>query len=99
MCFFVCLHYIVEADRSYTVFHIEGGKTVLVSKALIEYEELLRGTTFLRVHKSFLINLLHVREYQRGEGGSVIMSNKAEIEISRRKKEAFLDEVRRVFKY
>ncbi len=88
-----------EADRSYTLFHIEGGKTVLVSKALIEYEELLRGTTFLRVHKSFLINLLHVREYQRGEGGSVIMSNKAEIEISRRKKEAFLDEIRRVFKY
>lgn len=88
-----------EAERSYTIFHLEGGKNIVVSKALIEYEALLRDTTFLRVHKSFLINLLHVREYQRGEGGSVIMSNKAEIEISRRKKEAFLKEVKRVFKY
>ena len=88
-----------EAERSYTIFHLEAGKNIVVSKALIEYEALLKGTTFFRVHKSFLINLLHVREYQRGEGGSVIMSNKAEIEISRRKKEAFLEEVRRVFKY
>lgn len=88
-----------EAERSYTVFHLEGGKNIVVSKALIEYEALLKDTTFFRVHKSFLINLLHVREYQRGEGGSVIMSNKAEIEISRRKKEVFLEEVKRVFKY
>lgn len=88
-----------EAERSYTIFHLEGGKNLLVSKALIEYEVLLKDTTFFRVHKSFLINLLHVREYQRGEGGMVIMSDKAEIEISRRKKEAFLDQVKRVFKY
>jgi len=88
-----------EAERSYTIFHLEGGKNLLVSKALIEYEVLLKDTTFFRVHKSFLINLLHVREYQRGEGGMVIMSDRAEIEISRRKKEAFLDQVKRVFKY
>jgi two-component system LytT family response regulator len=87
-----------EAERSYTVFHLEDGKTMLVSKALADYETVLRDTTFLRVHKSFLINLLHVREYQRGEGGSVIMSNKAEIEISRRKKEGFLNEIKRIFK-
>lgn len=88
-----------EAERSYTIFHLEGGKTLLVSKPLIDYELLLKDTTFFRVHKSFLINLLHVREYQRGEGGIVIMTNKAEIEISRRKKEAFLDQVKRVFKH
>jgi|SRR6218665_764415 len=88
-----------EAERSYTIFHLEGGKNLLVSKALIEYEVLLKDTTFFRVHKSFLINLLHVREYQRGEGGMVIMSDKAGLEISRRKKEAFLDQVKRVFKY
>ncbi|HYC29477.1 MAG TPA: LytTR family DNA-binding domain-containing protein [Chitinophagaceae bacterium] len=88
-----------EAERSYTVFHLEGGKSVMVSKPLLEYDQVLKDTSFLRIHKSFLINLHHVKEYQRGEGGTVIMSNNAEIEVSRRKKEHFLVKVKEVFRY
>ena len=76
---------IVRRNGSYTIFHLEDGKTVTVSRPLAEYETMLIDTPFFRVHKSFLINLHHVKEYQRGEGGTVIMSNKAEIEVSRRK--------------
>ncbi len=88
-----------EAERSYTVFHLEDKKTVTVSKPLLEYESMLDDTSFFRVHKSFLVNLRHVREYQRGEGGIVIMSNNAEIEVSRRKKEQFLLKIKEVFKH
>lgn len=88
-----------EAERSYTIFHLEGNKTVTVSKPLLEYDQILKDTAFLRIHKSFLVNLHHVKEYQRGEGGLVIMSNNAEIEVSRRKKEQFLMKVKEVFKY
>jgi two-component system LytT family response regulator len=87
-----------EAERSYTVFHLENNKTVTVSKPLTEYDQLLQDTSFLRVHKSFLVNMMHVKEYQRGEGGVVIMSNGAEIEISRRKKDLFLLKVKEVFR-
>ena len=87
-----------EAERSYTIFHLQNGKTVMVSKPLLEYDTLLKDTSFLRIHKSFLINMLHVREYQRGEGGIVIMSNLAELEVSRRKKDIFLMKVKEVFK-
>ena len=87
-----------EAERSYTVFHLENKKTVTVSKPLLEYDTLLKDTSFLRIHKSFLINMLHVREYQRGEGGIVIMSNGAELEVSRRRKEIFLMKVKEVFR-
>jgi two-component system LytT family response regulator len=88
-----------EAERSYTLFHLEGGKTVTVSKPLVEYENLLKNTSFLRIHKSFLINLLHVKEYQRGEGGLVIMTNGTEIEVSRRRKDEFLMLIKDVFRY
>ena len=88
-----------EAERSYTVFHLEGNKTVTVSKPLLEYDHLLQDTSFLRIHKSFLINLHHVKEYQRGEGGMVIMSDNAEIEVSRRKKDQFLLKIKEVFRY
>jgi two-component system LytT family response regulator len=88
-----------EAERSYTVFHLKEDKTVTVSKPLFDYDNLLKDTSFLRVHKSYLINLLHVKEYQRGEGGVVIMTNNAEIEVSRRKKDQFLMKIKEVFKY
>jgi two-component system LytT family response regulator len=87
-----------EAKRSYTAFHFTNAKPILISKPLFDYDRLLT-TNFLRIHKSFLINLHHVKEYIRGEGGTVIMSDGAEIEVSRRKKEVFLTKVKEVFKY
>ena len=90
---------VCEAEKNYTVFHLVNRKPITASHTLLEYEELLKDTTFLRVHKSFLINLRHISEYHRGEGGVVIMSNGMEIEVSRRKKDYFLSKVKEVFRY
>src|ERR1700712_493442 len=79
-----------EAVKNYTLIHLSNKKPFIVSKSLMEYEKLLEGSSFLRVHRTYLINLQHVKEYQRGEGGVVVMSNGVEIEISRRKKDFFL---------
>ncbi|MEO7265961.1 MAG: LytTR family DNA-binding domain-containing protein, partial [Ferruginibacter sp.] len=64
-----------------------------------EYDRLLEDSGFIRIHKSFLVNLLHVKEYLRGEGGSVILSNGKELEVSRRKKEDFLNKMKNFYKY
>jgi two-component system LytT family response regulator len=88
-----------EAQRSYTIFRLVNNKTIVISKPLFDYDRILADTVFLRIHKSFLINLIHVKEYIRGEGGTVVMSNGMEIEVSRRKKELFLAKVKENFKY
>jgi two-component system LytT family response regulator len=88
-----------EAQRSYTLFRLINNKSIIISKPLFDYDRLLTDTVFFRVHKSFLINLMHVNEYTRGEGGTVIMSNGMEIEVSRRKKELFLVKIKEFFKY
>ncbi|MES1220106.1 MAG: response regulator [Bacteroidota bacterium] len=88
-----------EAQRSYTVFRLLNNKSITISKPLFDYDNLLAGTVFLRIHKSFLINMMHVKEYIRGEGGTVIMTNGMEIEVSRRKKEQFLAKIKESFKY
>lgn len=88
-----------EAQRSYTVFYLTQGKNIMVSKPLFDYDRLLSGTTFFRIHKSFLINLVHVKEYLRGDGGTVVMSNNMELEVSRRKKEQFLSTIKESFRY
>jgi len=60
---------------------------------------LLHNTSFYRIHKSFLVNLNHIKEYIQGEGSSVIISNHKEPEVSRRKKELFIARTRELHKY
>jgi two-component system LytT family response regulator len=79
-----------EANSNYTNIHLLNRPGILASKPLLEYETLLQDSGFVRVHKSFLVNLDHIKEYVKGEGGSVILSNGREIEVSRRKKEELL---------
>jgi two-component system LytT family response regulator len=78
------------ADESYTEIYLTDGKKIVVSKLLKEYEGLLSGLNFFRVHNSCLINLTHVSKYVKGEGGYVIMSDGESVEVSRRKKAELL---------
>lgn len=87
-----------EAERNYTVFYIAEGKKLVVSKPLFEYDRILSDATFVRIHKSFLINMSHVKEYVRGDGGTVLMSNNAELEVSRGKKDLFLARIKESFR-
>jgi two-component system, LytTR family, response regulator len=79
-----------EADSSYTRFYLFNKKQVVTSKTIKEYESLLADNLFVRVHRSYLINLRHVKEYRRGDEGTVTMANGQEIKVAKRKKELFL---------
>ena len=85
-----------QAEGNYTNFFFSSGKKVLVSKTLREYEDLLNECDFVRVHKTHLINLHHVKNYVRGEGGAVTMSDGTIIDVSRRKKEDFLQRLEKL---
>jgi two-component system, LytTR family, response regulator len=88
-----------EASGSYTDFYFTDEHHIVSAKPIYEYEELLADAGFVRTHKSYLVNLLHVKEYLRGEGGSVILSNNKEVEVSRRKKDVFLGRMREFYKF
>jgi two-component system, LytTR family, response regulator len=88
-----------EASGSYTNFYFVEKHVVCTAKTMLEYEELLEDAGFVRIHKSYLVNLLHIKEYLKGEGGSVVLSNGTEIEVARRKKEPFLNKMKSFFKY
>ncbi len=78
-----------ESDRNYTSFYLSGGKKILVSKTLKEYEILLTGYNFLRVQQSHLINLDFVERYDKGNGGSVVMKDGSEVPLSPAKRDVF----------
>jgi len=50
----------IEADKSYSCIHLAGGKTMTISSNLSSVEKRLPADDFLRIHRSCLINLLHV---------------------------------------
>ena len=55
-----------------------------------DFEELLPSETFLRIHNSYIINKDYVEKYIRGDGGQVVLSNGAVLDVSKRKKADFL---------
>lgn len=78
-----------EADRNYTSFYLDGGKKILVSKTLKDYETLLSGHNFIRVQQSHLINLNYVDRYDKKNGGAVVMKDGSEVPLSPAKRDAF----------
>lgn len=76
-----------ESEDNYTKFFIKNSKPILISKTLKEYEELLTGHGFERIHQSHLINLTYLKSYIKKDGGYVVMSDNSHLPISQRKKE------------
>ena len=84
----------LKADDCYTRIYLVNVQSILVTKVLKDFEDLLTDSGFCRVHNSFLINLRHVKSYVRGEGGYVILTGNHHVDISRRRKELFLSQVK-----
>ena len=80
----------LESEGNYSTLYIKNKKPVVTSKTLRHFEDLLTGYSFFRVHASYLINLAEVVEFRKADGGSVVMSNGAEVKISRSRRDEFL---------
>ncbi len=85
-----------QADVNYTYIFLKNGQKITVSKTLKEIEDWLAGHNFFRVHHTHLVNLHEVTSYQKGKGGSLILSNHEEIEVSIRRKEELLSTLKRI---
>ncbi|MDV7186517.1 LytTR family DNA-binding domain-containing protein [Lutibacter sp. TH_r2] len=76
----------LKSDKSYTTIFLKSEQQILVSKTLKEVEKKFQFSEFYRVHNSYLVNLNHVKEYMKGLGGELIMTNGLTASISRNRK-------------
>lgn len=82
----------LQADNNYTTIHIEnpeGEKKFVASRTLGDFETILPGENFFRVHKSYIINVNKMKRYSKEAGSYVLMNNDNMIEIARRKVSPF----------
>lgn len=76
-----------ESSNNYTTFYLHNGEQILVSKPIYEYEELLSGYGFFRCHQSHIINKTFVKSWIKDYGGYLLLTNGAEVPVSRSKKD------------
>ena len=80
----------IKSGSNYSTLYMTSERPLVVSKLFKDFEEMLLGYRFYRVHNSHLINLSLMSRYMKGEGGQIIMQNGDVIDVSRRKKDDFL---------
>lgn len=92
---FIDLNEIVysEASNNYSKLILTDGKQFLISKTLKDVQEVLEEEHFLRVHRQYIINLNHVKHFNRNEG-LLTMDNGDHIPIARNQKERLTERYR-----
>jgi two-component system LytT family response regulator len=78
------------ANSNYTSFVMKDKKRLVISRTLKEVEEMLEPHGFLRIHHSHLVNVSAIEKYIRGEGGTVVMVDGTQLDVSRSRKESLL---------
>lgn len=76
----------LESNGSYTMFFTTDGQEILVTRTLKEYDAMLGGAQFIRVHQSHLVNLDFIKEFIKSDGGYLVLSDKSEIPVASRKR-------------
>jgi len=73
----------LAAEGAYSRLYLQAGPELLASRVLKRFEAELPPHQFLRVHRSYLVNLRHVQEFSRLDGGLLRMSTGAQLPIAR----------------
>jgi two-component system, LytTR family, response regulator len=81
----------MEAIGNYTQIYFTVGKPLLASKTLKDFEDLLQGAGFFRIHNASLVNMLFVKKYIKGDGGQVQLTNEIILDVARRRKDELID--------
>ena len=95
-----------KAEGNYTeIYFVDTVKKEVVSKTLKEFEKLLESYNFLRVHRSYLINLNNIKEYHRSNqtteldatGGCIVLINGLTVPVSKGRRKLLLAKYARPF--
>ncbi len=83
-----------KSDSNYCELNLIGNRKILASKTLRYFGEILPEDIFIRIHKSYLVNLKHVKKYMKREGGELLMVNNDCIPVSRNHRDEILKLIR-----
>ena len=80
-----------KSDGMYTTFYLSDKSKVLSSRNLGMFEEQLNQNNFFRIHHSVMINMRCVKQYIKGKGGSVVLTDGIKLPVSQRRRTEFME--------
>lgn len=81
----------LESDNSYTTVYKSTGEAIVCTKSIQEFEKILDENSFIRIHRSHIVNLNFVQGFNRKYNQVVILSNGDKVPVARRKLKLFHD--------
>lgn len=79
---------------AYTEIYLRDGKTMMASKSLSHFENLLPSENFIRIHKKYLVKLSHITIYERGNKANCTLTNGQVLPVSRTYKQRLQEVIR-----
>lgn len=80
-----------EGERNYSRIFFKDGTTVLVSRTLLDFDNLLASHGFFRIHRSHLISLRNVNRYLKSDGGMIELNDNTQLPVSPKFKDELLN--------
>ncbi|MBL4625683.1 MAG: LytTR family transcriptional regulator, partial [Flavobacteriales bacterium] len=71
---------------NYTTFYFKDGSKKLITKTLKSFDQMLSESGFYRIHQSHLVNSRYIKEYNKTDGGYLVMTDGSTAPLSIRKK-------------
>lgn len=78
----------LSGQGNYTLFHLEDGECVLTSLSLSTYALFLEKHGFMRLHKSYLLNLYYLNQCHIHQFLVLTLPSGQTLEIARRRRAA-----------
>lgn len=82
------------ANAMYSTLHFVNGSTLTLAKPLKIMEQIFPQSAFIRPHKSYLVNVAHIRSYVKSEV-TINLSNGTKIPVSARKAAKLTADIRK----
>jgi len=84
----------IKGDGSYSELFMADKSSHVVSRNLKNFEEIIcSNPAFVRVHKSYIVNLNFVRAYNKSDGGSLDLKSGFQVPVSTDKSSQILDKI------
>ncbi|WP_400075682.1 LytR/AlgR family response regulator transcription factor [Winogradskyella sp. R77965] len=82
----------IDSDDPYSRIYLTNGNSLYIQERLKKLNDFLPDY-FFRIHKSYLVNLKMVKEWDHGRGGNLLLNDNTELTISYRNKKEFKERI------
>ena len=86
----------LEAEDNYTHLYLKDGTRMTASRTIKRFEDRLKRLNFYRVHKRHMVNMNYMKKFVKGDGGYLLMNDGKKIEVSRRRRPPFMNQIKRL---